>query len=61
MLPGELWDLSSEAQMIDAFPFIFFSLIKIICADYRKIRTVQTLKKKNHDAFVVLVAQRKPA
>lgn len=60
MLPGELWGLSSEAQMIDAFPFIFFSLIKIICADYRKIRTVQTLKK-NHDAFVVLVAQRKPA
>lgn len=46
VLPGELWDLSSEAQMIDAFPFIFFSLIKIICADYRKIRTVQTLKKK---------------
>lgn len=47
--------------MIDVFPFIFFSIIKIICADYRKKSDLYKHKEEKHNEFVVLLAQRKPA
>jgi hypothetical protein len=46
--------LSSWVQMIDVFKFIF-SIIKVICPDYRKIRNTHKHKKEEHNEFIAPV------